>query len=140
MALPIPAITGLFSVLKMGMGVLDQFVEDKDLKQQLVIKQLELTYGLIEKIINTTTIPAVDAFVKILMALVVLARPIGSFLISLWGIGVVGDIGDASETVQNAAIAAFPAWGAAREVHKRREEETKRMEMKMNNNFMDEYH
>ena len=139
----LPVISAITTLGGSVLGIIDKFVLDKDLKQKLAIRQLELMYGLIEKIINTTTIPWVDALVKLLMALVVLARPIGSFIISLWGLGMIGEIGEASETVQNVAISAFPAWGAAREVHKKREEETKRMEAKIaskTNTFMDEYH
>jgi hypothetical protein len=114
-------ITAVTTLGKMGLGIIDQLVEDKDLKQKLAIKQIELTYGLIEKLINTTTIPWVDAFVKLMTGLIVLARPLGSFVLTCVGIYMHLKGVEIDQAVHYGLDAAFPAWGAAREAHKKRE-------------------
>lgn len=114
------------AITKLGgtaLGIVDQFVEDKDLKQKLAIKQLELTYGLIEKILNTATVPWVDAMVKVMSTLVVLSRPIGSFLLTAAGIYMHINNVPLDPAVNYALDAAFPTWMGAREVHKKRETE-----------------
>lgn len=114
-------ISAVTTLGKMGLGIIDQLVEDKDLKQQLAMKQLELTYGLIEKLINTTTIPWVDAFVKLMTGFVVLARPLGSFAMTCAGIYMHLNGVELDPTVHYGLDAAFPAWGLAREAHKKRQ-------------------
>lgn len=116
------------AVTKLGgaaLNIVDQFVEDKDLKQKLAVRQLELMYGLLEKVLNTTTIPWVDATTKLLTALLIFARPIGSFILSCAGVYMHIKGVQLDATVHGAVDMAFPAWGAAREMHKSREEKTK---------------
>lgn len=102
-------------------GIIDQFVEDKDLKNKLALRQLELMYQLIEKLLESKTIPWVDATVKLMAGSVVLARPLGTFAITCMGIylHVKGTPID-SDVVQYGMDVAFPAWAGAREVDKSR--------------------
>lgn len=121
--------SSIAAVVKLGgsaLGIIDKFVEDKDLKQKLAIRQLELTYGLAEKLINATTVPWVDASVKLLTATMIFARPLGSFALTCAGIYMHFKNIPMDATVHGALDLAFPTWGAAREVHKSREEKTKR--------------
>ena len=121
------AISTLLNAVKSGFGLLDQVVEDKDLKNKLIAQQLESNNALIGKLIETSTIPWIDGLVKLMYASVVLFRPIGSFLLTCAGVymhvkGIHLDV----PYVHEAMDAAFPTWFGAREVHKQREETTKR--------------
>lgn len=136
----VPLISAITTLGGSALKIIDQFVEDKDLKQKLAIRQLELTYGLIEKIINTATVPWVDALVKVLMSLVVLARPIGTFLLTSVALYFYWKGVEVDPTVNAMLAGAFPAWGAAREVGKVREEKTTRIvAAKSRNTFLDEF-
>lgn len=129
----IPVISAITKLGGAALNIVDQFVEDKDLKQKLAVRQLELTYGLLEKVINTTTVPWVDASVKLLTASMALARPLGSFFITCAGIYLHYKQIPIDATVHSAMDLAFPAWGGAREVHKSREEKTKRQAISYGN-------
>ena len=138
----LPLISAITTLGGSMLKIVDQFVVDKDLKQKLAIRQLELTYGLIEKIVNTTTVPWVDALVKVLMSFVVLARPLGTFALTVFGLYAYYKGIEIDPTVHATVTAAFPAWGAVREVGKSREEKTKRIaaaSVSSRPNFLDTY-
>lgn len=118
-----------------ALGIINKFVPDKDLQAKLAIRQLELTYELVEKLINTATVPWVDASVKLLTALMVLARPVGSFAMTCAGIYFHYKGIQLDPTVHGAMDMAFPAWGGLREVHKSREEKTKQKAMEYTGNI-----
>lgn len=103
---------------KSGLGIIDQLVEDKDKKAEMALQWNMALLGFAEKLINTQTIPWVDAMMKVILALVTLGRPIGSFILTLLGIDMIqaGDEG----VVGTALTAAFPTWMGAREVDKKR--------------------
>lgn len=112
------------AITKLGgglLGIVDQFVEDKDLKAKLAIRQIELVNELILKLLETKTIPWIDGTVKLMVASVQLARPIGTGLMTAFGIylHVKGTPID-DQLIQYGMDAAFPTWAGAREIDKSR--------------------
>lgn len=128
-------------------GLADKFIEDKDKKNEFSFKVQELQFKLRESLLQTTTIPWVDGFVKILIAfrdiILPLLRPLGAAAMTAFGMychlkGI--DMGGAANhTIFDAA---FPAWGASRHVNKTQaqKEETKRKQIEQsspeNNSFI----
>lgn len=111
----LPIIAG---IAKMGLGIIDQLVVDKDKKAELAFQWNVKLLEFAEKLINAQTIPWVDAIVKLMIAAVALARPIGSLYLTIVGVDMLqtGDDGMAA----TALTAAFPTWMGAREVDKKR--------------------
>lgn len=121
-------INAVAGVTSKGLSIIDQFVEDKDLRNELAVKQLELMYGLLEKIINTSTVPQVDALVKLILALIALARPLGALYLTIMGVDMASasiQAGGEVNMVEGTLIGAFPTWGVAREADKRQKEVTR---------------
>lgn len=118
----ISLITGIVGgLVKLG----DKMIVDEDKRIEYAYKTQELTFNMLESLVTMRTVPWVDAFVKILSTFVVLARPLGTFAMTCLGIygHVVG--WDIPETVHLMLDGSFPAWGAAREVHKSRKHKEK---------------
>jgi hypothetical protein len=72
------------------------------------------------KILDQKTVPWVDAFVKFVYALMPLARPVGSFILTWKGIDMASTSADGIDVVEGGLMAAFPTWMGAREVDKGR--------------------
>lgn len=109
-------ITGIVTGL-MGLG--DKMIEDKDLKREFAFKTQELVFKLLEKLVEIRTVPWVDATVKLLTSLVVLARPIGAFILTLKGI----DLFLLTKEVDFASgglMSLFPSWMGFRQYDKYR--------------------
>ncbi|RMH12698.1 MAG: hypothetical protein D6698_15075 [Gammaproteobacteria bacterium] len=129
------AILGIVpNVLKLA----DKMILDKDKKAEFAFKTLEMQNQLIEKLVTMETIPWVDATVKLFGAVVMLGRPIGSFLLTAFGVyaqykGI--ELSDAATTV---TLGAFPAWMGAREVHKTRVARIKEKEVEQKIPFLGE--
>jgi hypothetical protein len=111
----LPIIAGL---AKTGLGIIDQLVVDKDKKAEMAFEWNKALLAFAERLVTMSTIPWVDATVKLLIALVALARPVGSLYLTLIGVDMV-QAGDDS-VVGTALTAAFPTWMGAREVDKKR--------------------
>lgn len=120
----LPIASGL---LKLG----SKFILDKDKQAEFQFKVIEMTYSFMEKIVTMQTVPWVDAFVKILFALLALARPLGTFYLSLKGVDMAVDAGSV-DGLSGGLMAMFPAWGTAREANKRREHRLKELEIAKN--------
>ncbi len=113
----------LTSIIPRLFKIGDKLIVDKDKKMEYAFKVQEMTFNLMEKIITMKTIPWVDAFVKILMTFVTLARPLGSFALTLIGLYSHYKQLPIPETVNYALDGAFPAWMGLRErdkSHKRK--------------------
>ena len=128
-------ITAVSGVLDSGLKIVDQLVQDKDKVAEYAFETQKLKLQFIEKLVLMNTLPWVDAMVKVMFALLALARPIGSLYLTIIGVDMAQaeiEAGDAISTVSGGLSAAFPAWMGAREVHKRRVEETKRKAIEKN--------
>lgn len=113
-------------------GLAGELIEDPDKRNELLFKVKELEFSLRETLLNTKTNPWVDGFVKILIAfrdiILPMLRPLGAFYLSYMGVDIAqselaagGDI----SALSGGLTAAFPAWGASRHSHKRKEQEEK---------------
>lgn len=112
-------ITSLLpSLFKLG----DKLIVDKDKKMEYAFKVQEMTFKMLESIVQMKTVPWVDAVVKLLFALMALARPIGTFYLSLKGIDIALDNKEI-DMMSGGLMGMFPTWMAAREVDKKRKHE-----------------
>lgn len=117
-------ITALLSVVPALTKLGSKFVLDKDRAAEYAFKTQEMVFALLEKIVTMQTIPWVDAFVKILFALLALARPIGTFYLTIKGVDMAvanGEVG----LVDGGLMSMFPTWMGAREVDKSRKHKRK---------------
>jgi len=128
-------ITGVTGLLKSGMGIIDQFVEDKDLKAKLAVDAQKASLDFAGKLISVQTYRWVDALVKLMYAFSFFTkenwRPVISGFTFLYGLfnpealaqlhelGTVGDAGIA------AMFSAFPGWMVSRGAEKKRKAEKK---------------
>jgi len=108
-------------LLKIG----DKLIVDQDKKIEFAFKVQEMTFHLLEQLVTMQTIPWVDAIVKIIVALVALARPLGTFAMTAFGIYAHYKQIVLPTEVHLLLDSAFPAWGAAREVDKGRKHKEK---------------
>lgn len=117
-------IGALLSVIPALTKLGGKFVMDKDKAAEYAFKTQEMVFALLEKIVTMQTIPWVDAMVKLLFAAMALARPLGSFYLTLKGIDMAmgkGEIG----MLDGGLMAMFPSWMGAREVDKSRKHKRK---------------
>lgn len=107
-------------------GLASEYIEDPDKKIEFEYKAKELETGLLETVLNTTTVPWVDALVKILVTLNSLWRPMVGAMMTAFGAyahlkGI--DMDPAAHVIFDGA---FPAWGASRHMNKKQQEDTRR--------------
>lgn len=102
--------------------LISEAIPDPDKRRELEAKITQARIQVDQLIMQTTTIPWVDALVKIMYALerfiVTLWRPIGAAAMTAFGMyahykGI--DIGEANHLILDGA---FPAWGASRHMEK----------------------
>lgn len=112
------------SIFKLG----DKLIVDQDKKQEYAFRVQEMSFKLIEAIIAMKTIPWVDAIVKIMMASIALARPLGSLYLTIMGVDMAiaeNQAGQEVSMLSGGLMSAFPAWGGAREINKSRQHKEK---------------
>lgn len=110
-------INAIIGIINGMMGVADKLIIDQDKKIEFAYKTQELVFAVINQLIAVKTVPAVDAIVKILMALVVFARPIGSFILTLKGIDMASITGEL-DVINVGLISLFPSWMGFRQYDK----------------------
>ena len=120
----IPLISGI-------VGIVDKFIVDKDKYAELQNKKIEMENSYKVALLNKTTTPKTDAFVKLLLAfkdiILPLFRPVGSLLL---GAVVLYFHSVGNPLPPELALllgGAFPGWMASRHVAKKEEEKTKRV-------------
>ena len=113
-------VSGIFSIGK-------EMIADEDKKIEYAFKTQEILFDLLGKLIAARTVPWVDALVKLMVASVALARPIGSFALTLIGIYLDMNEMPVSETMTMALEAAFPGWMAARQYDKGKKKNNKQI-------------
>jgi len=116
---------GLFDIGK-------ELIEDKDKRNEFNMKIAEAKTNLKlaelkaetaheTALLSQTTNPKVDAFVKLLLALVPLMRPIGTALMT--GAGIYMSIKgiQVDPRISVGLVSAFPAWGLSRHILRNKE-------------------
>lgn len=122
MNLPVvDAVLGVFGKL---FGVVDQLVEDKDKKNEIILKMAELQNQLSVQLVQTQTVPWVDATVKILFAVrdivIPLFRPLISAAMAVYIVYAETNGITMSPMVEALFASAFPGWMASRHVTKKK--------------------
>lgn len=120
----IPVLDAVAGVFKQVFGVVDQLVEDKDKKNELIVKLAELQHQLSIQLLQTDTVPWVDATVKLLFAvrdlIIPLFRPIVATGMAVYvAYAEVNGI-TMSPLVEAAFAGAFPGWMASRHLNKKK--------------------
>lgn len=125
----IEPVTGVINNI---IGVVDQYVEDKDLKAKLIVEMKKIEMDGMTTLLSTTTTPWVDGVVKLMYASVSLVRPLTSVGLFLYGLAFpekLGELYQINETLGTVAGAAVfgsaPAWGLSRHVQKKAEAKEK---------------
>ncbi|MEW8420265.1 MAG: hypothetical protein AB2669_16575 [Candidatus Thiodiazotropha endolucinida] len=115
-------------------GLGKEWILDKDKQIEFAYKMRELNFKIAESLLSTQTIPWVDATVKIIYALVALFRPIGTALMTAFGLYAHWKQIPIDTALHAAIDGAFPAWGVSRHMNKTKEQQeiTKRERFKAN--------
>jgi len=105
-------------------GLISEFITDEDLRAKLNVQLQELETGITNQLLQTTTTPKVDAFVKILIAfknvIIPLFRPLGAGCMTAFGMYCHYQSIPLDGATQVVMDGAFPAWGASRHVEKQK--------------------
>lgn len=118
--------TAFIPVIGDILSIVSEAVVDKDKRNEINLKLAELSHAFQMAMIQSQTVPWVDALVKVMYALVALAAPLGTAATTAFGLlmhylvltGKV-DPAAAPDTMTHLLIdSAFPAWRAARHVEK----------------------
>ena len=119
-------------VLNNIIAVVDQYVEDKDLKAKLIVEMRKIEMDGMTTLLKTSTNPFVDGTVKLMYASVSLVRPLTSVGLFLYGLAFpekLGELYQINETLGTVAGAAVfgsaPAWGVSRHLQKKAETKEK---------------
>jgi hypothetical protein len=118
------SIVALIPLINKAIEVGSEYVEDKDKKNQLEVDKEQIRNDLLTALSQQTTTPYADAFVKIITALVALARPIGSFGLFVFGLFNIDlmqqllSMGTIGELAVGATFGAAPGWMASRHMEK----------------------
>ena len=105
-------------------GLGRELVVDKDKAMEFETRAREAQLKLLEALAGTTTVPWVDASVKLITALVSLARPLGSVAVFAWGLlhpdqlQRLHELGSMGDMALGAIFGSAPAWGLSRHVEK----------------------
>lgn len=119
----LPILDTVAEIFKNIFGMVDQLVEDKDKKNELIYKLAEMQNQLSIQLLQQKTTPWVDATVKLLFAIrdlvIPLMRPVIGALMT--GFAAYAEMNGTtlSPAVQAALAAAFPGWVYSRHVEKK---------------------
>ena len=118
----IPILDTVSGIFKGLFGVVDQLVEDKDKKNEIILKISEMQNQLNLTLLQQKTTPWVDATVKLLFAfrdlVIPLMRPIIGALMTGYAAYAETQGVALSPVVQAALAAAFPGWMYSRHSEK----------------------
>lgn len=116
--LGLPIIGAVADSIKGLIGLADQYIEDKDKKNEFLFKAFEVKAQIDAQLIGLKTIPWVDALVKIMYAVQSLWRPFVGGLMTAFG-AYAHYSGIPMEASLHAIFdGAFPAWGISRHIAK----------------------
>lgn len=97
-----------------ALGIISEAVTDKDKQAELRAHVIELQTAATVAIVQTPTVPWVDAVVKLLYALVALAAPIGTACMTAFGLYAHVKGIDIPVELHAALDLSFPGWRVAR--------------------------
>jgi len=127
------------SVIEGLTSLASEYIEDPDKRNEFIFKTQELDFQLKEKLLETTTTPKIDAFVKLLIAfrdiILPLLRPLGAACMTAFGMYCHYKGIDMDGAVHAVMDGAFPAWGASRHVYKNNELKSQDKPKKEDNPF-----
>ena len=110
-------------------GLLSEFITDDDLIAKLNVEIKKIGLDRDKALLNASTTPGVDAFVKILIAfrdiIMPMLRPIGAACMGLFAAYCDINQIELDNGFKVMLYGAFPAWGASRHVHKAKQIENK---------------
>lgn len=134
-------IDGLFKSL---FDLISEAIPDPDKRAEIAFKMVELKSQLAQIVLSQTTTPKIDAFVKLMasvgtwgqvfvdlaQAILVLLRPIGSFVLTGYAMYAANSGKPLPQGLEYILAAAFPGWMTSRHINKAQEakEETIRRE------------
>ena len=95
-----------------------KLIVDKDKQLEYAFKLQDRVLSIFEKMAAVQTIPWVDAVVKLMGAVLIFGRPLGSLFLTVWGIKLHLEGAALPDWLHAMMDSAFPAWAAAREVDK----------------------
>jgi len=120
----IPLLNTITGVFKDIFGIVDQLVEDKDKKNELVFKMMEMQNALSTQLLQQQTTPWVDATVKLLFALrdiiIPLFRPIVAAAMAGYVVYAETNGVIISPVVEAIFAGAFPGWMTSRHLNKKK--------------------
>ncbi len=117
-------ILPVFGTIDKLISLGSEFITDKDKLVEYQFKALELQRGTLQDLLAVQTVPWVDALVKILAALNMFSRPIGSFCMTAFGAWCHYKQIPMDAGIQAVFDGAFPAWGVSRHIDKSQEKKT----------------
>jgi hypothetical protein len=128
--MPLPYESVINGLIALG----SEWITDKDKQIEFAYKMRELNFKVAESLLKTKTVPWVDGAVKIIYAIVALARPIGTAAMTAFGLYAHYRQIPIDTALHTAIDSSFPAWGASRHINKNKEQEeiTKRERYKLN--------
>lgn len=107
------------SAIESVTGLISEFIEDPD-------KAREFRFKLDQTLLQTTTTPKVDAFVKILIAtrdiIIPMLRPLGAAAMTAAGIYMHYKQIPIDGAMHALLDGSFPAWGTSRHINKQTEQ------------------
>lgn len=115
------SVLGIEAVANLGngiVGLIDQYVEDKDKANQLKFETAKLLHDFDITLLTTKTIPWMDAFVKFLFACKQFLRPIGSLALAAFAAYCATHNIELSDWVQVLLFGAPVGWGYSRHKNK----------------------
>lgn len=109
-----PVADAVKSLVDLG----SEYIVDKDKLIEFQYKASKLQAGITNKLLETSTVPWVDATIKILVALNTFSRPVGGALMTAFAAYCVINNIDIDPAMQTVFAGAFPAWGVSRHIQK----------------------
>lgn len=100
-----------------------KLIEDKDKRTEYAFKMQELAFRAMEVMLNTKTVPWVDATIKLMYACKTFIRPVGSTVMAGFAAYCAVKQIALPEYIQVMLYGAPVAWGASRHAEKKRKTE-----------------
>lgn len=120
----IPILDTVAGVFKGLFGVVDQLVEDKDKKNEIFLKMVEMQNQLNLTLLLQKTTPWVDATVKLLFAIrdliIPMFRPVVAAGMAVYVVYAETHGITMSPMVEAVFASAFPGWMASRHMNKKK--------------------
>jgi len=117
---------GALTIFDGLISLASEFISDPDKQAKFQLQAVQSRDKLVTHLLDTKTIPWVDATVKLFTALITFARPVGGLMMTAFGMYAHLKGIDMSAMAHTIFDGAFPAWGASRHASKKQAEDTRR--------------